>query len=292
MEITNKLELPQALVNAIQAVRDEYDSGGSYVSASSITLPPRIYHLKKRYSKEVPEDASDLIWSLVGTILHSAMEKGANDVENEIVEKRLYKEVLGVLFSGQFDSYDFRDGTLRDYKFTSVYTVMAPVKFEYEAQANMLRLLLHEAGYEVNELELVYVIRDWSKMKSKTTRDYPKFQVQKTKVKMWTLEEAEQFLIDRVSLLKVHEDTPDDELPYCTDKDMWKDPDKWAVYKDKKAKRATKLFEEELDAKVFMAKYEDGRVEFRPSEARRCESYCNINFKCNQYLGRKNGTKV
>jgi hypothetical protein len=217
--------------------------------------------------------------------MHHLLEVGAEHAENEIIEQRLFKEVCDVLFSGQFDNFDFKQGILTDYKFTTVYSVMNKTKEEYISQGNCLRLLLHEAGYTVNEIQIVYILRDWSKMKAGFTKDYPPHQVVKVKIPMWSLEEAEKFLVDRVTILKSHEDTPDTDLPDCSLEDKWQDPSQWAVYKQD-GKRAVKLHDNELDAKIHMSQIK-GRIEFRPSVPTRCENYCKVKNYCNQYKREK-----
>ena len=80
MKITNKNNLPEALVKAVEGHNHK---GGDY-SASMLENPARIYWLKKRHYDKLTEDVSVRLWALFGTAVHSIIEKNAGD--NEIAE--------------------------------------------------------------------------------------------------------------------------------------------------------------------------------------------------------------
>jgi len=83
-------------------------------------------------------------------------------------EERLFAEVAGWTVSGQFDRMLlFPDGTLQDYKFTSVWAVPDGCKPEWERQLNALRYLAACNGYRIARLQIVAILRDWSKGKAK-----------------------------------------------------------------------------------------------------------------------------
>lgn len=286
MKITNKHKLPKTIVNAIKQVQSEYSGGTSNISASGITDSPRIYWLNKRHTDK-QEDAADLIWSLVGTLMHLLLERAAAFTDEAQAEERLFKEVLGWTFSGQYDLIE--GDTLYDYKLTGVWAVQGEPKEEWIAQANMNRLLLHEHGVEINHLAIIAILRDWSKAKSEFTKDYPKTQVKKISLPVWTLEESEQYLRDKITLLQSFKDTPDDELPICTEKERWAKPTKYAVMKDKKAKRASKVFDSRFEAEVYRGQI-GGVLEARQGEDTRCKHYCSVNQWCKYW--RENAKEI
>ena len=76
---------------------------------------------------------------------------------------------------------------------------------------------------------------------------------------------------------------PDDELPECTDEQLWKE-NKWAVMK-RGAKRAVSggVKDNEMDAVNMAADLgPDYYVEARPGKARACK-YCDARQFCHQY---------
>ena len=278
-KLTNKHKLPLTVVNAIKQVQSEYTGGKSDLSASGVTVSPRIYWLTKRHKGEITEDAADLIWSVIGSLVHLILEKAATFTDGAKAEERLYKDVCGWKFSGQYDLVE--GDTLYDYKITSYWSVINDPKFEWTAQANCNRLLLHEHGTEINNLEIVAILRDWQKSKAKIDKNYPQTQIKRIKLPVWTLEETEKYLIERITLLQSHEKTPDDDLPPCSLQDTWQDDDVFAVYKDTKAKRAAKLFDIGLDADVY-AKQIGGFVVKREGTPKRCLDYCSVAKYCSQ----------
>jgi hypothetical protein len=280
-KLTNKHKLPATVVNAIKQVQSEYTGGKSDLSASGITVSPRIYWLTKRHKHEIKEDAADQIWSVIGGLVHLILEKAATFTDGARAEERLHKGVCGWRFSGQYDLVE--GDTLYDYKITSYYSVMGEPKLEWICQANANRLLLHEHGTEINNLEIIAILRDWQKSKAKFDKNYPQTQIKRVKLPVWTLEETEKFLIDRVTLLQSHEHTPDDDLPPCTKEERWATDDVYAYYKDDKVKRATKLFDNAIDAHMHMRK-NGGRVEKRDGEDRKCNDYCSVNKWCQMFL--------
>jgi len=290
MKITNHFKIPKAIADSIKQTQEEYDNQGSNLSASSVTTPPRIYWLTKRHADEIEQDVVDLIYSFLGSATHYMAEKSGTKDKGTIVETRYFKEILGWLFSAQVDNYEIKRKILSDFKITSVYSVLGKVKEEWIAQMNTQKYLMEESGHEVEKLQIIAVIRDWSKIQAKTKPDYPKHQVKLIPIELWSREKTEEFLKKRISLLQFYENTPDNELPICSESERWRDPPSFAVMKNKSAKRATKLFDNPIEASLF-AKQKGGYVEIREAVDKRCIDYCNCNKFCSYYqehYGEKN----
>ena len=284
MKYTNKYRLPQSIVDAIIKVQAEYDNEGSDLSASSITVPPRIYWYNKRYEDEIVVDVRSLFRSFVGTVCHSAAEAAALEQKHIFAEVRYAKEILGWKVSAKIDRYDKKTKTLTDLKFSSIYSLSNEAKFDYVAQLNTQAYLMNEVGIEVKKLQLDMSAIDWYEGRS-IQKDYPNSPSKSIPVEFWPYDKTEQFLIDRVKLLQSYEHTPDDEIPICSPEERWCDPTVWAVYKDNKAKRALKLHSSEIGAVEHSAKI-GGRIERREGIDKRCVDYCNVNFKCSYALGK------
>lgn len=280
--LTNKDGIPEVFVRAITKIQDNYSGGDSFLSSSSACKSPRQYYLQKRYSDLIEVEASSLLASLQGTIIHYILEAGGTTAD-EIVEERYFKNVVGEVFSGQIDHYCKSTKTLTDYKYTTCNVANGAVKPEYEVQANLNKMLMEEAGHDVDELRITYFLKDWSKIKSEFTKGYPKCAVVSTKVKVWPKGKAERFITEHVKLLKSNKDIPDDLLPDCTAAEMWQDPPIYAV-KKKGGVRAINggLYKCEMDAKIHAASIK-GEVEIRESQPIKCKHYCEVRNKCSQY---------
>jgi hypothetical protein len=97
-----------------------------------------------------------------------------------------------------------------------------------------------------------------------------------------TFDETVSFMRGRIDEIQraVERFERDGELPKCTDEELWKEPDVWAVYKAG-GKRALKLYDNIDDA--LYNKPDGGRVEHRPGLARRC-NYCECRTVCEQHF--------
>ena len=134
MKITNNYNLPRTLVALAQ--RDEYSKGDSDYSVTEIISPPRIQCLRRKYRNKLKSDVSDMLWSMMGTALHSIAEK--SKVKHHINEERLKVEIQNVTLSGAIDIQKISQKKVEiiDYKFCGVYSVQKP-KPEWEAQLNI-----------------------------------------------------------------------------------------------------------------------------------------------------------
>lgn len=282
MKLTNKLNLPEAILKAIES--DSYSSGNSDISITGLLKPPRIVALERKFSGDLEEDASDSIWSLLGRSIHQILENAGN--REDLQEVRLSMMALGWKVSGQFDSFVMKTKELIDYKITSAWSFKNHSEgknVEWVEQLNLYRLLLEKNGREVEKLKIVCILRDWSKMEARRDSRYPQSQIQILEIPLWSAEEAEQFLHHRV---KLHQDAREN-LPLCTEEEQWSRPNKWAVCKPG-AERATRVFDTQGDAEYFMATNSKSKWEmkFRSGEKVRCESYCSVSEFCEQF---KNG---
>lgn len=271
MTLTNRMNLPDGIVQAVS--NDPYTRGTSRISVTQLIQPPYQRILKE--TVESVEDVSDRIWSLIGQSVHSILERAY--VGKGMVEQRLYTTVLDWKVSGQFDVIE--DAILMDYKITSLWAVKGGVKVEWENQLNLLRLLAALNGLEVNSLKIIAILRDWSKMKAKTTADYPKSQVVAIDVPLWSIDQAKQYMHERVSLHQQTNPAP------CTAEERWQTEDVWAVMKDGR-KSAVKLHDNSNNAYDHRDTLGKGySVVKRAGSYRRCADYCSVSHACPEYQG-------
>lgn len=272
MKLTNRLNLPQPIVDAVR--NDEYTKGDADISVTTLLKPARVVALERKHADAIEEDASERIFSLCGQVVHGILERAD---KTGIAERRLSVEVEGWRISGQMDRYV--DGLLQDYKFVTAYKFKdGGVPEEYEQQLNIYAEILRRNGHPVTRLQIVGILRDWSKMEARRDENYPQEQIVVRDVALWPEEQAAKFLRERVIL---HQQAQVD-LPICKADERWAKPDTWAVIKQG-AKRATRVYENEAEALAHAAQDSSLYVKFRPGESIRCAAYCRVARFCTQF---------
>jgi len=95
--------------------------------------------------------------------------------------------------------------------------------------------------------------------------------------------ETERWVEQRLWAYDKAKKLPDNELPKCSDEELWIDPPVFKYYSNpEKRERATKNFTSLVDANTYMAsKGGKGIVITTQGTPKRC-SYCNAREKCKQ----------
>lgn len=276
MKLTNRANLPPALVAAVE--NDPYSKGDARYSVTGLLKPSRIVALESIHRDVLEEDAEDRLWSLYGQIAHVILER-AN--RTAIAEKRFFGEIAGVKVSAQVDTLDLEGGLLSDWKFTTAWKFKRGQQppADWVAQLNMQLELLRQNGLDATRLQIVGLLRDFSKLEAKRSGDYPQASVQVMSIPLWPREKTIAFMEGRI---RSH-DAALANLPLCSAEEKWEKPPVYALMKTG-GKRAVRLFDNHADA-VF-AQEQNGKqyhVEFRPGQAIRCESFCSVASVCSQY---------
>jgi hypothetical protein len=139
-----------------------------------------------------------------------------------------------------------------------------------------MRWLAHKNGLDVNRLQIVAIFRDWKKSEAKRKEDYPQQPIATIDVNVWTLEETEAFIANRIGL---HQKSEAGEVVECSDEDRWYSGTTYALMKDggKRAKKVVPILAE-------LGEIPPGHhVEERPGLNRRCEDYCELAPFCEQF---------
>lgn len=281
MKLTNKFGLPDPVVRAL--TRSEYSKGDSNRSITQLIDSPRVRILRQEHWDDLEEDVSEKMWAVMGTAAHKMFEDTAD--EKHVSEERLYTEIDGWVISGAIDVQKIEnDGiVVMDYKTTSVWSVILG-KSQWEYQLNCYAALVRRVkNVPVKGLKVIAILRDWRSKDAEEKPDYPRAPIVEVDIPMWTEEQQDAYLKERVAL---HQKAEFDrltgvELPYCSDDERWIKESKWAL-KRKGQKRAVKVFDNEPDA---IAAVQDGmEVEFRRGEATRCKAnWCRVSAWCSQY---------
>ena len=297
MKITNKSNLPKVIERAVK--NDPYDSSGSNISTTRLIAPPRIRVLEMRNWDLIEDDVSNRIFSLLGQSVHHILERSKLKVD--LAERRLFykddKITNGWTLSGQFDLLS-RQGDLTDFKVTSAWAALDALtngKDEWENQLNVLDFLCrknqktltrYKKEVKVKSLNIMAILRDWSKLKVMQSDNYPRKQVVMIPIRRWSEEEQENYVQARI---KLHQDAEkSDQLPLCSAKERWRKEDSYALMLDnRKTARRVLPTREEMDKYMKENKYVEGqgcRVVFRAGEDVRCQHYCSVNQFCSHFM--------
>lgn len=276
MQITNTHGLPAAFYRATQIFVGEKPVP-KRIRATQLIGPPQIRALMMQCWDELTEDCSERVWALFGSLAHALLERVAP--ENALSEERLQVEIDGWTVTGTADLYD-GNGKITDYKTTSVYSVKdGEPRREWVEQLNVYAVLYNLLGFSVTTLEVCVICRDWSRTRRKSSQDYPAAPVFAISIPLWSEESGLSYVRSRLAAHAAAE--AGDVLP-CTDEERWATREVWAVHKGDN-KRALKLHESKDEAYAHLAEL-DGkhRIEHRPREYTRCDSYCPVRERCAQ----------
>jgi hypothetical protein len=282
MKITNKFNLPQPFVDLVSG--DTYSKGESDITTTGLAQPPKIAELTRRHGGEITMDASEKVWTMMGTANHYVLEQIAlRNPERYVTEQRFYLDIDGVKLGGQIDLFDRETETLWDYKVSSVYKAMSDDKLEWTKQANVNKLLCEHNGFHPKKLAILLVMKDWKRKEAEFKADYPKCAIQEIPIPIWREEETLAYIKSRINLhnaAKLIE--VEDAIPVCTEEERWAKPTTWAVLKERGAKRAVNggIYELESEA-IAHAKRISGAIEKRDGSNPRCENYCQVRQWCN-----------
>tara|TARA_R110002126_G_scaffold133309_3_gene277384 strand:- start:23762 stop:24640 length:879 start_codon:yes stop_codon:yes gene_type:complete len=282
MKLTNEYGIPQTFINVLE--RPTYNKGKAHLSATQLLNSPKIVALTRKFDDEIEQDASDMVWSVVGSAIHNFLEQGKD--ENHIVEQRIHIEHDGWHITGAIDLQEVApDGIhVKDYKFTSVWAAMNE-KPEWENQLNIYAWLVEKVKkVPVKSVTIAAMLRDWSR-RDREKDGYPKAPILEIPIKLWPMEEREAYIAKRISLHSACEFAieTDGGLPDCTPEEMWEKPTVWAVRK-KGNVRAKALYESEALAKEALEQHgKDYEIEVRQGERTRCANFCPVSQYCQQY---------
>jgi hypothetical protein len=290
VKYTNKHNIPQEIINAVH--NDNYSRGKATISATGLLQPPRIRLLAQEHYDKLTIDVSDEIWKLLGQSVHTILERANENNEDTITEQRMFATVKDWTVSGQTDSIDVKSKILKDYKVTSVWSIVSALqegKAEWEQQLNIYAYLYKQnTGKTIDQLNIIAIARDWNKNQYlRSGGDYPPSPITVLNIDLWSDEEQEAFIKQRVS---IHQEAEvdyliNDKLPLCTDEERWRRKDTYRVEK-KGRKTAVRVLDTQEEADEYIGGHKDSKllkVVEAKGECVRCANYCDVAEFCNQY---------
>ena len=312
--ISNKTDVP--LVAALWAVTDNYDhvDEPNYISATTLLKPTQEIILQSRLGQgDRPSlDVVDLIPSAMGNSLHSSIESAwvnnykqglkklgyTDDVIDSILinpprdrnypnsipiylEQRSFRTIEGFCVGGKFDIVI--EGRLHDYKSTSVYSWIYGTNNEnYKLQGSIYRWLNPEL-ITSDILTIVYIFTDWSKSGARSNVKYPQRRVESIEIPLYSLEETETYISNKLKQIKLQMHLPDHKLSPCTSQELWLKNPTYKYYSDPKkiSGRSTKNFDSEQEANNYVLAKGKGIVIKSDPLPTRC-NYCVVSNICAQ----------
>lgn len=280
MKITNTTGLPAPFVSMAQR---EYEIAPNEYRVTSLLKGIRETMLERRHDSEIERDASDMVWLLFGTAVHSILERHEEGAD-EIKESRIKVDIGDYVLSGQFDLYNDTTGTVTDYKTCSVWKVIFGELDDWRRQTLIYCWMLRKIGFDARRAEVVAIMKDHSKTKAKTDASYPQFPVRKFAFEFTDadFDEIGAWIEAKFEEIEFAEGLADEELPLCTAEERFNSGDKYAVMK-KGRKTAVRVFDDAIEAEKWLADGGGDYIETRPGIDKKCADYCAAHEFCEHY---------
>lgn len=273
MIITNKLNMPDAFVKAIQNSRHNADK---CLSATTLLKGTKEIILTDRHFDEITIDASDEVWAVFGTAVHTILE---HQEDEAFKEESFSVDVLDYKVTGKVDRYDMKHETIEDWKTASVWKVIFQDFEDWKRQGLIYAWLLKQSGLNVRHIRFIALLKDHSKSEAKKKADYPQepvyiYEFDPTPEDMTSIE---VYIKDKVFDVSQNVEKADNDIPECSPDQRWATPTKWAVMKEGR-KTAVKVCETQEEAEKFIDDLEKEKdkhyVEERKGQDKKCSDYC------------------
>lgn len=308
-KFTNQANLPLSV--AVFLARDDYDHEDHTISATSFIKPTRQLILSQRVPEELSlTDLTGLVKSRMGSAIHNGIEQAwlnnpqqtmkllgypericqrikVNPKPEDIgeddfpvyLEQRAYREFRGYTISGKFDFV--AEGRVEDFKSTSTFTYTSGGKDrDYQIQGSIYRWLNPEIITD-DHLAIRFIFTDWLAVKAKSDPKYPQHPIVTKLIPLMSLAETEAFLSRKLDELERYKDSPEKDIPLCSDNDLWRTEPVFKYFKNPGSKRSTKNFADKQEAYARLAQEGKGTVVEVPGEVKACR-YCAAYPVCTQ----------
>lgn len=212
-------------------------SGTNHISVTTLIRSPRQVQLIQRHSKDITYKELDFWFTMKGSIIHYILEHYSP--KSWMLETRLevYRVINGkkVMIHGQLDALDQDDpkeNVLWDWKFISgAYIADKP---EHKLQLNALAHIAKEKGYNnIKSLRNCYLIERLDPKKASDPL-YPTKEYLIKEHELMPSKDIESWITTRAGIHLNEKDTPDKDLPFCTDEERWIRSTTFSIYKRKK----------------------------------------------------------
>ena len=314
LEYTNKNNVSLALAVFLMYDNYEYDERPNSISATGLIRPLRQLVLSKQNPALLKTvDIADLVATRMGSAIHKGCEDAWTDPQNVknalkvlgaseeainnikinppyvkpgetpvYVEQRAEKEIIDFVISGKYDLV--LDGTLNDYKSTSVWTYIFDSNADSYVKQGSIYKWLSPDKITSDYININYIFTDWSAAKARmVTKSYPQIKTLTKQYPLWSTEETQNWIMNKIEAYKALANTPQEGLPQCTDEELWATEETFKYYKNpNKLDRSTKNFKTMDEALVRKSADGDvGIIKTVPGEVKACR-YCPVIGICTQ----------
>lgn len=309
----NVSAVPLSLAVFLASDNYDYDDDPNTISATALLKPLRQLILSARVpTEDAVVDLVQMVQSRMGSAIHDAIERSWKDNHNialealgypkKVIERvlinpspeqitedcipiyleqRAYRTCGKYRISGKFDFVG--DGRVEDFKTTSTYTAINNTNDDkYIYQGSIYRWLNPQIVTK-DEMAIQFIFTDWSKAKAMQDPKYPQQRIQQRVLGLKSLAETQAFIERKLALIDQYWDVPEEEIPHCTDEELWRSEPVFKYYKNpEKTARSTKNFETRQDAMLrFIEDGSVGLVKEVPGQVTACR-YCNAFSVCSQ----------
>lgn len=321
MKITNTFGVDLPL--AVWLLQDGYNSGadvapeGELISVTTLMKPTKQLILKRQVDQNQETfDISDMVARRMGHSIHDSIERAwtkgnwqqamrtlhypqkiidsirINPKPGELIkpddiviylEKRGFKQFDGLVITGQMD---FLIGeSYRDFKSTSTFAWTSTNKdADYILQGSLYRWVMPDL-IKNDTMRIQFIFTDWLKYRAKVDPNYPQAKVAFREYPLLSLEETEQWVVDKIADIKANVGLCQDEMVPCTDLELWRSDDTYKYYATEKTAKAggrcTKRFDSATDAELHRQEKGKGVVVKQNGEVKACP-YCPAFSVCEQ----------
>ena len=312
-------DLGISLPMAVWLARDEYTHipDPTVISATGLMRPVKQILLGARIPV-VPAntpglipctDISSLVASRLGTAVHNSIEsswvenheqalqdlgypqkiidrvvinpegkppKGSLPVYTEL---RTQKAVGEWNISGEFDFV--MEGRVHDFKSTGTYTYTHGTNTSnYIKQMSIYRWLNPEIITDSHGA-IQFIFTDWKALLAVNDPKYPKTRVLEKLYPLWSVEQTDTWVNAKLGLLERLADSPEEDMPRCTDEELWRAAPKFKYYTKPDSKRAWRSFDTAREANELKASRGSGYVKEVGGEVKACK-WCPAASMCRQ----------
>lgn len=315
MKLTNNTGL--SLFAQVYLAHETYDREEAGLSVTALLKPVKQIILARRVPEGMASsDVADMIASSNGTAIHDAFEaawkspklvdtlirlgypKGVaskvrvNPTAEEVAaggiipvytEIRSAKVVHGIRVTGKFDFIG--DGAVEDLKNTSVWKFLNADFEHYILQGSMYRWL-NPTLVTKEWMNLTFQFTDWNgRDRNMNPDNYPPARMHTRRLQLMGIDETQEWVERKVLQLIDLEHAPEEAMPPCTDKDLWRKADTYRYFaKPEKANepgaRSTKNFTDKAEADLHVAT-KGGVIVTKRGGVTGCK-YCNAFLACKQ----------
>lgn len=302
---------------AVFLATDHYDHDDTTISATSLIKPLRQLILGGRIKEgQGLPDLPSMMASRVGTAIHTGIEQSwqenhveamkalgypdkviarvrINPSEADLLadpdiipvymELRSYKQVGQYKVAGKFDFVG--QGQLEDFKTTGTYSYMTGSNNQKYIMQGSLYKWLNPTIITENTIAIRFIFTDWSSMSARQSTSYPQQRFASLVLPLWTVEETDRYVHQKLADFDRFVDAPEDQLPLCTDEELGRTEPQYKWYKngDASASRSTKNFDDAGEARAHMMTVGKGAgiIVMKPGLVTACK-FCPGLMLCSQ----------